>query len=33
MENIGITLPNLQNDFESSLLDIFDDHGGKDVVK
>jgi len=33
MENIGITLSNLKNDFKASLLDIFDGHEGNDIVK
>ena len=33
MEDIGVTLPNLTNDYKTSLFGIFDGHGGNDVVK
>lgn len=33
MEDIGVTLPNLTNDYNTSLFGIFDGHGGNDVVK
>ena len=33
MEDIGVTLPNLTNDYKTSLFAIFDGHGGNDVVK
>ena len=33
MEDIGVTIPNLTNDYKTSLFGIFDGHGGNDVVK
>ena len=33
MEDTGVTLPNLTNDYKTSLFGIFDGHGGNDVVK
>jgi serine/threonine protein phosphatase PrpC len=33
MEDIGVTLPNLTNDYKTSLFGIVDGHGGNDVVK
>ena len=33
MEDTGVTLPNLTNDYKTSLFGIFDGHGGSDVVK
>ena len=33
MEDTGVTLPNLTNDYKTSLFGIFDGHGGNDGVK
>ena len=33
MEDTGVTIPNLTNDYKTSLFGIFDGHGGRDVVK
>ena len=33
MEDTGVTIPNLTNDYKTSLFGIFDGHGGSDVVK
>ena len=32
MEDTGVTIPNLTNDYKTSLFGIFDGHGGSDVA-